>query len=70
MNSPYKRISKGGLNMTKEELIKAREIIIESLNNSNLDIVTLTELMINLNIFLDPMLYEENIKILQRKKVK
>ena len=56
--------------MTKEELIKAREAIIESLNNSNLDIVTLTELMINLNLFLEPTLYEENIKVLQRKKMK
>ena len=56
--------------MTKEELIKAREIIIDSLNNSNLDIVTLTELMINLNLFLEPEIYEENIKTLQRKKEK
>ena len=56
--------------MTKEELVKTREIIINALNNSDLDIISKTELMINLNLFLEPKLYEENIKILQIKRVK
>ena len=56
--------------MTKEDLIKARELIIDALSNSDLNIIDKTELMINLNLFLEPTLYEENIKVLQRKKAK
>lgn len=56
--------------MTKEELIKARELIIDALSNSDLDIISKTELMINLNLLLDPNEYEDNIQVLKRKKVR
>ena len=54
--------------MTKETLIKARETIIFSLVESNLDIVDRTELIINLDKFLNPVEYEDNVKTLIKKQ--
>ena len=56
--------------MKKENLIKARELIIDALNNSNMNIIDKTELMINLNLLFDPTQYEDNIQVLKRKKAK
>ena len=56
--------------MTKETLIKAREMIIFSLAESNLDIVDRTELIINLDKFLNPVEYEDNVKTLIKKNEK
>lgn len=56
--------------MTKESLIEAREIIVSSLLKSNLDIADRLELIINLDKFLNPVEYEENIKTLVKHKNK
>jgi hypothetical protein len=53
--------------MKKETLLKARAIIIETLLKEEQDIDTL-ELIINLNHFLEPKDYENNIKILSKSK--
>lgn len=54
--------------MKKETLLKARAIIIEALSKEEQDIDTL-ELIININHFLEPKDYENNIKILSKSKV-
>ena len=54
--------------MTKESLIEARQIIVSSLLKSNLDIVDRIELIINLDKFLNPVEYENNIKTLVKYK--
>ena len=54
--------------MKKESLIKARDIIIESLNNSKIDQQDIAELMINLWHLLEPDQYEQNIKLLKRNQ--
>ena len=54
--------------MKKESLIKARDIIIESLNNSKIDQQDIAELMINLWHLLEPEHYEHNIKLLKRNQ--
>ena len=54
--------------MKKESLIKARDIIIESLNNSKIDQQDIAELMINLWHLLEPEQYEHNIKLLKRSQ--
>ena len=54
--------------MKKETLLKARAIIIEALLKEEQDIDTL-ELIINLNHFLEPKDYENNIKVLNKSKV-
>jgi len=53
--------------MNKESLIKAREIIIQSLSESNINNLDKLELMLNLNNFLQENEYEENIKVLVKK---
>ena len=53
--------------MNKESLIEAREIIIQSLSESNINNLDKLELMLNINKFLDEKEYEENIKILVKK---
>ena len=53
--------------MTKESLEKAREIIVNDLLESNLDILDRTELIMNLDKFLNPVEYEDNIKVLTLK---
>ena len=53
--------------MNKESLIKAREIIIQSLSKSNINNLDKLELMLNINNFLQENKYEENIKVLVKK---
>ena len=53
--------------MNKESLIKVREIIIQSLSESNINNLDKLELMLNLNNFLQENEYEENIKVLVKK---
>lgn len=53
--------------MKKETLIKARAVIIQTLSENKQDIDTL-ELIININHFLEPKDYENNIKILAKSK--
>jgi hypothetical protein len=55
--------------MNKESLIKVREKIISILQSDNdINLIDKTELMINLNGFLDPQEYEKNIKVLRIEK--
>lgn len=54
--------------MYKESLEKAREICIRALQNDNIDLVDLCELMINIDYFLDPEDYKDNIETLQQRK--
>ena len=54
--------------MTKESLEKARELIIFGLKDSTIDIIDRTELMINLDKFLNPVEYEDNVKTLIKKQ--
>lgn len=53
--------------MDKKSLIEARELLIITLSNSEIDIADKLELMININHFLDNEKYEENIKTLSKK---
>ena len=55
------------IKMNKESLIKAREIIIQSLSESNINNLDKLELMLNINNFLQENKYEENIKVLVKK---
>lgn len=54
--------------MKKESLIKAREIILESLEKSNIDKQDKAELMLNMYHFLNENNYSNNIKILSKKR--
>ncbi len=54
--------------MKKETLIEARKKIIISLRELDIDDLEKLELMININQFLKPDDYEENIKILIKEK--
>ena len=53
--------------MDKESLKTAREIILEALDNSNIEIIDKTELIINIMQFLNEDKYDENIKILKKE---
>lgn len=52
--------------MQKESLIKAKELIIKTLDNSDIKNIDKVELMLNLSLLLDESEYEENIKVLQK----
>ena len=52
--------------MTQESIEQAREMIIDKIYNSNINIVDKLELMININHFLDT--YEETTKSKVLKK--
>lgn len=54
--------------MNKENLEKARELCIRALQSDNIDLVDLCELMINIDYFLDPEDYKDNIETLQQRK--
>lgn len=54
------------INMKKESLIKAKEIIIKGLSNSKINNEDKAELMINLFTLLND--YENSIKILMKKQ--
>ena len=50
--------------MNKESLIKARELLISVLSNSEINDIDKVELMLNINKFLDEEVYKDNINIL------
>ena len=52
--------------MTKETLMKARDLLVDTLDKSNIDIVDKVELMTNLWLYLNPTEYENNNKVLQK----
>lgn len=54
--------------MKKESLEEALDVIIDSIDKSDIDIVDKVELMINLKEFLNKISYEENIKTLMKGK--
>ena len=56
--------------MKKENIEKARELVFNIINNSNIDTLDKYELLLNLYHFLDPFAYEENIKVLEKKRRK
>lgn len=51
--------------MDKQSLIKAKEIIINALHNSDIKAVDRLELIINVATFLDQESYENSIKVLK-----
>lgn len=53
--------------MDKESLEKVQDKIADLLNNVDIPTVDKVELLINLVHFLDPSMYEENIKTLSKK---
>lgn len=53
--------------MKKDSLEKAREILLNHLDNSNIKEEDKLELIMNLYHFLDPVKYENNIKVLRRE---
>ena len=53
--------------MNKENLIKLREIIIEAVMKSDVDLIDKLEIAINERLFLQPEKYENNIKVLQKE---
>lgn len=54
--------------MERESLEIVQDKVVNLLNNTNIDIVDKVELLINLVSFLNPDEYDENIKILQKKR--
>lgn len=50
--------------MNKESLIKARQIVLEVIDNSDIMTWDKIELLINLNTFLNPETYEEDKNVL------
>lgn len=56
------------LGMNKESLKKAREEIIKTLSNLDIDLVDRLELLINMNELLQENRYEEGIKVLKKSK--
>ena len=52
--------------MDKESLIKAREIIIKALMESDMELLDKLEIALNTNLFLNEEKYEENIKVLRK----
>jgi len=66
-NGVYKK-SMVGLGMNKESLKKAREEIIKTLSNLDIDLVDRLELLININELLQENRYEEGIKVLRKSK--
>lgn len=53
--------------MNKENLIKLREIIIEAVMKSDVDLIDKLEVAINERLFLQPEKYENNVKVLQKE---
>ena len=55
--------------MDKESLERAREILVVALNSDpKIHVVDKVELMMNVDKFLDPNEYENNIKILRKER--
>lgn len=55
--------------MYKESLEHARELCTKVLQNDNIDLVDMCELLINIDHFLDPEEYNDNIETLQQRKM-
>lgn len=53
--------------MDKESLIKAKEIIIEAILNSDIELIDKIEIALNTNLFLNEEKYEKNIKVLRKE---
>lgn len=53
--------------MDKESLIKAKEIIIKALLESNIELIDKIEIALNTNLFLNEEKYENNIKVLRKE---
>lgn len=53
--------------MDKESLIKAKEIIIKALLESNIELIDKIEIALNTNLFLNEEKYEKNIKVLRKE---
>lgn len=53
--------------MDKESLIKAKEIIIKALLESNIELIDKIEIALNTNLFLNGEKYESNIKVLRKE---
>ena len=62
------KISKGWWGVDKESLKKAKDIIISSLENSNINQMDKVELMLNISNFLNEEEYKNNIKTLRKVK--
>ena len=56
--------------MKNESLIKARELVFEIINDSNIDTLDKYELLLNLYNLLDPYTYEDTIKVLEKNRWK
>ena len=56
--------------MTKESLTTAIELIIDTLEKSNINTIDKVELMYNLSLFLKSSQYDNNIKILRKEHKK
>lgn len=56
--------------MDKENLIKLREIIIEAVMKSDVDLIDKLEVALNERQFLHPEKYENNVKVLQKEYIK
>jgi hypothetical protein len=55
--------------MDKESLERAREILVVALNSDpKIHVVDKVELMMNVDKFLDPNEYENNIKVLRKER--
>jgi hypothetical protein len=53
--------------VNKENLIKLREIIIEAVMKSDVDLIDKLEVALNERQFLHPEKYENNVKVLQKE---
>lgn len=55
--------------MNKESLEQLRNALVPFIQTQNIDLVDMCELMMNVDHFLDPKEYDDNIKTLQKRKV-
>ena len=51
--------------MNKESLLQVRDLVISLVSATDINPLDQVELLINLDKFLSPELYDENIKVLQ-----
>lgn len=56
--------------MNKDSLVKARELVFNIINKSDIDLLDKYELLLNLYYLLDPFSYEESIKVLEKERIK
>lgn len=55
--------------MNKESLEQLRNALVPFIQKQNIDLVDMCELMMNIDHFLDPKEYNDNIETLQKRKV-